>query len=529
MHARMGYDHDHSTLQQYLDLPTNSPTWKPLDLRDSRSQLLFVVLITLALALLFQGNRGLWGPDEGRFSNVALQMIESGNWYEPKRHPEFSEFARPPLTYWAVATSLLVFGESEWALRLPSALSFFGTTLLIFFLGQRLTPKRPWLPPLLYVSNIVPFCAANMLTSDSLLTFFETLGVLAFVAMWQTENIDRARLWRRLMWLAFALAFLTKGPLALLPLLALLLFRKVSGLRFPISMVGFDGPLILIATVFPWFSYIAGRDPQRFTALLGFYRPWFESSGGPWFESLFVYGPVLLSGLLPWGVVAMVLALTQYRTAIQNYFAHMRWERFRQIHQESLFLLIWFVVPLLLLFLIQIKLWLYVLPVLVPMSLVIARAIQHVRIKRWMAIAAMLWGMALLGVKGYAPRFDGPVDAKNLAAAIAALPQEVPKEIIAVDTAAPYGLKFYLNVNLIRATTRSDDTDLSIDLSVDLLLKRIKQNEFAVKTHYWIVDVGSKAALGDWFAKHGLVWQQQLTTKDYALMVSGAAPSATTR
>jgi hypothetical protein len=215
------------------------------------------------------------------------------------------------------------------------------------------------------------------------------------------------------------------------------------------------------------------------------------------------------------------LALTQYRAAIQNYFAHMRWERFRQIHQESLFLLIWFIVPLLLLFLIQIKLWLYVLPVLVPMSLVIARAIQHVRIKRWMAVAAMLWGVALLGIKAYAPRFDGPVDAKNLAAAISALPDDVPTEIIALDTAAPYGLKFYLDLNLIRASTRVDDPDPSIDLSVEQLLHRLKQPEFAKKTHYWIIDTGNKTKLSDWLAKRGIAWQQQLTTKDYVLMVSG--------
>ena len=42
------------------------------------------LLLTLLLALSFQGVRGLWGPDEGRYSNIALQMVESGDWVTPR-------------------------------------------------------------------------------------------------------------------------------------------------------------------------------------------------------------------------------------------------------------------------------------------------------------------------------------------------------------------------------------------------------------------------------------------------------------
>ena len=62
--------------------------WNWRDFRDWRTQLIAIALGTALLALLFQTNRGLWGADEGRYSNVALQMLESGDWLTPHRHPE---------------------------------------------------------------------------------------------------------------------------------------------------------------------------------------------------------------------------------------------------------------------------------------------------------------------------------------------------------------------------------------------------------------------------------------------------------
>ena len=42
-----------------------------------RRPLLAIFLLATLMALAFQGSRGLWDPDEGRYSNVALQMLKS--------------------------------------------------------------------------------------------------------------------------------------------------------------------------------------------------------------------------------------------------------------------------------------------------------------------------------------------------------------------------------------------------------------------------------------------------------------------
>jgi 4-amino-4-deoxy-L-arabinose transferase-like glycosyltransferase len=471
--------------------------WHWQDLRDWRSQLLMLVLGTLALALLFQGNRGLWGVDEGRFSNVALQMVESGDWLTPHRHPEHIEYVRPPMMYWAIAASVSVFGLEEWALRLPGALAFFGTTLLVFFLARRLCPKRAWLPPILYATNLVPFLAANYLSADSLLCFFETYGVYAFVCMWQANDVQSARNWRRLMWAAFGLAFLTKGPWALLPLVALAVFRRYSGLKFPVSMIGFDGPIAFLLVSLPWFIWMLGRgeasaglDPmfvgnQAWHAIRGSYLPLIESNGGYFFEPLIVYGPILLSGLLPWGALALVLAMTQYRAAVTSYFSKLRWRRFRQIHQESVFLTAWLLIPLLILCIVQVRLWLFVLPLLVPMTLAIGRALQFVSIKRWMALALGAWMVLMLALKGYAPLLEDRIqglqtlDAREFAQGLRSfLPTTAAEhitgcELAFFDSTPIYGLKFYTGCNMRRVTSAVPN-DTSFDQRFQNL---IAQNE----------------------------------------------------
>ncbi|MGH8174287.1 MAG: ArnT family glycosyltransferase, partial [Rhodanobacteraceae bacterium] len=79
--------------------------------------LLIAAVIVYACAL--QGWRPLYSPDEGRYTNVALNMLDSGDWLRPMLHPEVEHWAKPPLTYWSIATSVAVFGRNEFAARLP--------------------------------------------------------------------------------------------------------------------------------------------------------------------------------------------------------------------------------------------------------------------------------------------------------------------------------------------------------------------------------------------------------------------------
>lgn len=85
-----------------------------------------LVLALLIHALAFQGARGIWDPDEGRYTAAALEMIRLDNYRDVFLHHEIPHFTKPPLTYWLLAGSFRAFGTREWAARLPGALAFWG-------------------------------------------------------------------------------------------------------------------------------------------------------------------------------------------------------------------------------------------------------------------------------------------------------------------------------------------------------------------------------------------------------------------
>src|SRR5204862_7317687 len=115
---------------------------------------LLAVGVLLAYALAFQGTRGIWSPDEGRYTEVALEMLKSGDFIHPHLHPEHPHYSKPPLTYWAIAASVAAFGHSEWAVRLPYAIAFSLTVLLLLPLGRDLSPARPRLPAVAYAAML---------------------------------------------------------------------------------------------------------------------------------------------------------------------------------------------------------------------------------------------------------------------------------------------------------------------------------------------------------------------------------------
>jgi len=83
------------------------------------------------------GNVGLHG-DEETMAMPALAVLEQGGPYLPSG----MFYPRALAQVYLMAASVWIFGESEWALRLPSALIGSTMPLLAFFLGRRfLTPR----------------------------------------------------------------------------------------------------------------------------------------------------------------------------------------------------------------------------------------------------------------------------------------------------------------------------------------------------------------------------------------------------
>lgn len=222
----------------------------------------------LALLLVNLGNRGLNEPDEGRYSNIADEMLEGGHgWWEP-RMSDFAHYDKPPMVYWVTAVAFEVFGRSEWAARFPCLL---GAVLTLTGLGWatwRLHGSRLAWWAVLFCGTMGQFWVlGRMLTPDMLLTGFSTLAV----AFWAEARHRQASL--RWWWgcvLCATLAWWTKATAALVPLLGLTVGLLAAGDRIGLRTLR---PLRLLLLVVlagsPWYLVLMHRHPELVSFFFG--------------------------------------------------------------------------------------------------------------------------------------------------------------------------------------------------------------------------------------------------------------------
>lgn len=409
----------------------------------------------LALALVLQGTRPLFDTDEGRYTAVALQMLDSGDWLTPRLHHEVPHFSKPPLTYWALASSMALLGRNEWAARLPNALAYAATVLLVFLIARRLTRGRPELAALVQATSLMPFAAANVITTDTLLTLFETLAVAGFVLLrWGGAPAERAR-W--VMWGGFGLAFLTKGPPGLLPLLAIVVFTAwVDGGRGLARLASPRAVALFLALAFGWYGWQLSQRPDLLAYLLG--DEVFGRVATPEFDrnatllGLFeTYLPVVLIAPLPWWPL-LIRRRGSGRRAPGEWFAALRGE------PERLFLWLWLLLPFAIFCISRSRLPLYLLPLAVPASLLLARGLADrldLRLRQRLLIAA--WILALIGLKGAGATLAPDRNGRLLAAAIRAAAPYPPGEVLFVEHRAFYTPAFYLGVEVEQVDLTTSD------------------------------------------------------------------------
>lgn len=396
----------------------------------------WLTVLLLVLGFAFQGSRGLWEPDEGRYTEVGIQMLKRGDFITPHRHHHRIHPTKPPMTYWAIAASVATFGKSEWAVRLPYALAFLSTGLLLFAVGRKLMPATPALPSLIYASMFLPMLATNLVTTDVFLTLFVTAGMSAYLVL------GEQKLGIRLMWLGFGLAFLTKGPPGLLPLLGLIVAHRWSGRRLR-DLLDPLGLLIFAVTAFTWYGLVIWRNP----GLLSYFihdevvaRTLSDKHGRSpqWWGGFYVYGLTLLIGTLPFGLTL----IRHWRDSPLS-----RQGR-QQLAAPDRLLWCWLLLPLLVFMLARSRLPLYLLPLFPAIALLIARNWQFRQTALPMRMLVLsLFATGLLGLKGYAAYMPSHQDMRSLSAEISARVPFAPQELAFVNTKPKYGLAYYLDVD----------------------------------------------------------------------------------
>jgi 4-amino-4-deoxy-L-arabinose transferase-like glycosyltransferase len=424
-------------------------------MRLSQDRVRELLLLTCLCAFFFffrLSGIGLLGPDEPRYAQVAREMLARHDWVTPTLYGH-TWLEKPILLYWGEMLSYTVFGVSDWAARIPSALA---ATLLVF--GAFLTVRRIRYEArldaaLMIAASVLILGFARAAATDMLLAAPFALSLLAWFRWYQSgwdqsashagsdataEAPPTARLWLVLFYALNALAMLAKGPVA--PALAALVliafcatqrnFRPLLRTLDPI------GIFVFLAVAAPWYVLIQLRTPEFFRVFfLQHNLARFGSNLYRHKQPFWYYVPVALIATLPW-TVWLIHGLTDAVRALRSQFSTAT----RQLQASDslaadalddagdapsftfeIFLAVWAVIPIAFFSLSHSKLPGYILPS-IPALLILAAVAVHRRAAcdepaRWLSItvhAALL--AALAAALCIAPRlaFKLPVSAASL-------------------------------------------------------------------------------------------------------------------
>ena len=350
-----------------------------------RRSVLLLALISAFTFFLGVGRPAISDSDEGFYAEAAREMVADGDWLTP--HFNYEErWQKPVLYYWLTAATFVAAGSSEWAARWWSAFAGLGLVLVTWAAARRMTASddAAWLAGAITATCYGYFAMARLALPDLPLTLCITLVIWsALERRWTVAGI------------AAGLGLLMKGPVALVvPGLVLAPIwwreRKTATIR---ARDLATAAMVCALVALPWYgamtlhhgveylqSFLIGDNLERFAT------DRFNAPRGIWF-----YIPILIGGMLPWSLYLITLPWPSVVSVVRGR---------RRLTNDEWRLLLWAFVPLLF-FTISIgKQPRYILPVLPPLAILLARSITTriagagAGVRSRLAVAT--WGTAAL-------------------------------------------------------------------------------------------------------------------------------------
>lgn len=221
---------------------------------------LFAVAAFILLARLGAGH--LANFDDCYYAEKASQMVATGDWVTPR----FSGMIRldnPPLFLWLIAACFKLFGQSDWAAILPSALSGVFCVGLLHTLARRLGSGTfeafAASVVLLTTSYFLKYSGHAMF--DVFLTLLFVLSMLVYRSAWER---GRLRDWALLGLLA-GLGVLTKSVLGVFPLVVVGAHLLWCGrARTALGGALWLSVLVMLLTIAPWYGAQLALQPELF-------------------------------------------------------------------------------------------------------------------------------------------------------------------------------------------------------------------------------------------------------------------------
>ena len=350
--------------------------------------------ITLALivAIAWFANldvRKLQHPDEGRYAEIAREMLATGDFVTP-RLDGLKYFEKPPLQYWLTAASFKAFEQDEWTARLPGVAAGFLTVAVVAVTGAALAGAAAGLyAGLVIAGSVWLFGISHLVTLDALLTFWLTLSLCAFLRAQRAQSSPaHVRRWMLLAYAAAAAGVLTKGLVALLiPFATLVCYTLATRDAGPWRRLHLaSGLVVLLALAAPWFVLVSLRNPEfaRFFFIHEHFERFLTTEhrrvGAFWY-----FVPMFVVGFLPWTGVFLWRLRRSWREASADA-GGFAWAKF---------CLVWTAFVFVFFSLSGSKLPSYILPMVPSAALVLGWQVERMRVQTLAAFAAVLAALTL--------------------------------------------------------------------------------------------------------------------------------------
>ncbi len=353
-----------------------------------RNHLTFLFLIgsvslVLSRSLFWENSwhKALYDFDEARYAEVAKNILKTGNWLIPMAggpdEPRdkiiytlqngedlYPYFWKPPMATWLMALSFKIFGITELAARLPTMVSAGIILIVLFHLTKSLFPKHSWAA---YIAVIIFSLLSDFsfLSSQGLVEL--PMLLFGLLSIYLANQQTKSRLF--LSGVTLGLAFMTKSFITYwIPMIGLVLIlfnAKNGGYKKVITNI-FLYSIGALLIILPWHLYMWHQFGQLFVEkyiLVNISGRLAGETGNqaPW-KWYFIYM------LDQWKPFVFVLP------ALMGSFINRK-----MLKSKSFWLLVfWIMVIIIPLSLATSKVYWYIFPIWVPITVLLALAIEQI-------------------------------------------------------------------------------------------------------------------------------------------------------
>ncbi len=205
-------------------------------------------------------------------AQIARNMVSSGDWVTA-RLDGVAYLEKAPLIYWAIAGAYKIFGATDWAARIPIALSAMALAWLTAAFGIWAFGKRAGFYAGLCISTCIGlFLFTRILIPDVTITATMTLTMWAFLRAIDDDE-RHPRLWAFLLAVSIGISLLLKSLIGLVfpagaALLYLLFTRQFLAAQVWKRLRPVSGLLIILLIAAPWHIRATLRNPPYFDLTL---------------------------------------------------------------------------------------------------------------------------------------------------------------------------------------------------------------------------------------------------------------------